>query len=116
MEKTRLEPGIEKAISEISENDFRVRILGAVTSRHDEDGICEIDDGTGTAVAFFESSKHFPEIEKGNLLRIIGKVRKNEDSGEKTGIDAEIASDMSMVDLELLERTNDVIEKLKGLR
>jgi RPA family protein len=115
MEKTRLLPGIEKAISDINENDSRVRILGTIRARH-EDGTCEIDDGTGTAVAFFESSKHFPEMENGKLVRIIGKVRKNENSGEKTGIDAEIASDMSMVDLGLLERTNDVIEKLKGLR
>ena len=113
MEKTRRRPGVEKAISEINDSDFRVRILGTVISRDDENNLCVIDDGTGRAVAFFESSEQLLSVEAGKLLRIMGKVRKNEDGAHKTGIDAEIVQDMNTLDLKLLEQTKDVLEKLR---
>ena len=113
MEKAKRRPAIEKAISELSENDFRVRILGTIESLDDENMECVIDDGTGRAVAFFEGSEQLESMETGRLTRIIGKVRKNDDDNHKTGIDAEIVQDMNMIDLELHRRTNDVIEKLR---
>ena len=113
MEKTQRRPSIEKAISEISENDFRVRVLGNVVSLDDEKKECVIDDGTGKAVAFFESSEQLESLETGTITRIIGKIRKNGDYDHKPGIDVEIVQDMDMIDLELVKRTNDVIEKLR---
>ncbi len=113
MEKTQRRPSIEKAISEISENDFRVRILGNVVSLDDEKKECVIDDGTGEALAFFESSEQIESLETVTLARMIGKIRKNRDDAHKPGIDVEIVRDMDMIDLELLKRTNDVIEKLR---
>jgi RPA family protein len=113
MEKARRRPGIEKAISEISENDFRVRVLGNIVSLDEESSTCEVDDGTAKAVAFFENDKQIESMESGKLVRIIGKVRKNNDNGNETEIDVEIVQDMSEFDLELMKITNDVIEKLR---
>ena len=113
MEKTKRRPSVEKAISEISENDFRVRILGNVISLDNEKKECVIDDGTGEALAFFESSEQLESLETGTPARIIGKIRKNRDDGNKPGIDVEIVQDMNMIDLELMKRTNDVLEKLR---
>ncbi len=106
MEKAQRRPAIEKAISELDDNDFRVRILGTIESRDDENLACVIDDGTGRAVAHFEGSEQLESMEKGKLTRIIGKVRKD-------GIDVEIAKDMNELDLELMKIINDVIEKLR---
>jgi RPA family protein len=113
MEKTKRRPGAEKAISEISGNDFRVRILGTVESLDEEKSGCVINDGTGEATAFFENSELLESMEAGALARIIGKVRKNGDEGHKTELDVEIVQDMNELDLELLKRTNDVLEKLR---
>jgi RPA family protein len=112
MEKARRRPGVEKTISEINASDFRVRILGTVVSRDDEKHLCVIDDGTGKAVAFFENSENFSNVEAGKLMRIIGKVRENQDEARGHEIDAEIVQDMNKIDLELMKRTNAVLEKL----
>jgi RPA family protein len=113
MEKVRRRPSVEKVISELNENDFRVRILGNVISLDEENSTCDVDDGTAKAVAFFESSEQLESLETGTLARIIGKVRKNRDDARKPGIDVEIVQDMDMIDLELMKRTSDVIEKLR---
>lgn len=110
MENAQRRPGVEKTISEINEKDYRVRIIGTVVDRDDANNLCVIDDGTGRATAFFEGQEHFSLIETGKPLRIIGKVRRNENGIE---IDAEIIQDMSMLDLELSEQTNQVLEKLR---
>ncbi len=112
MEKAQRQPGIEKAISEINENDYRVRILGTVISYDEENCMCVIDDGTGKAVAFFENLESLDSLELGKLTRIIGKVKKDSQDPE-IGIDAEIVQDMNMIDLDLLKRTNVVLEKLR---
>ncbi|MBU2559261.1 hypothetical protein KKA03_00020 [archaeon] len=111
MENSRRRPGIEKAISEISGNDFRVRVLGNIASVDEENGTCEVDDGTAKAVAFFESSAQLESLETGALTRIIGRVRK--DNGNGTELDVEIVQNMNALDLELMKITNDVIGKLR---
>jgi RPA family protein len=113
MEKAWRRPGVEKTISEINESDFRIRILGTVVSHDDENGICVIDDGTGRATAFFESSERLSSVEAGKLLRIIGKVRKNGNETPEIEIDVEIIQDMNKLDLGLLEQARDVLEKLR---
>jgi len=107
MEKARRRPGIEKTISEINENDFRVRILGTVVDLDEVNNSCVIDDETDRATVFFESQEKFSLVETGKTLRVIGKVRKNNE------IDAEIVQDMSMIDLGLLEQAKYVLEKLR---
>lgn len=109
MENARRRPGVERTISEIKKEDYRVRILGTVVDRDEVNDLCLIDDGTGRATAFFGGLEDFSLVETGKLLRIIGKVRKD----EGTGIDVEVVQNMSMLDLGLLEQTKYVLEKLR---
>lgn len=112
METTRSRPGIEKAINEIDEKDFRVRILGTVVDCDEENNSFMVDDGTGRARIFFTGPGEFPISGTGSLLRVLGKVRKD----KEIEIDAEIIQDMSKLDLGLMNKTKDAIEKLTDSR
>ncbi|MEE9474368.1 MAG: hypothetical protein V3V36_01710 [Candidatus Hydrothermarchaeaceae archaeon] len=107
MENARRQASVEKTISEINEKDFRVRILGTVVDRDEANNSCVIDDGTDRATAFFADQENLSLVETGKRLRIIGKVRKDNE------IDVEIIQDMSMLDPGLLEQAGHILEKLR---
>lgn len=109
MERRRRLPSIERSISEITEEDFRVRILGTVVDRDDVGNSAMIDDGTGRAVAFFATPEDFAIAEEGRLVRVMGRVRKE----ENIQIDVEVIQDMSKLDLGLYEQVKYVSEKLR---
>jgi len=110
MENTRRLPAFERTISEISEENFRVRVLGTVVGRDEVNNSLIMDDGTGKIHAFFANPDQFAEAKEGKLIRVIGKVRKE----EELEIDVELIQDMSKLDLGLYEQVKDLSKKLGG--
>ncbi len=103
-------PSREKSIREISEQDFRIRILGTVVDRDEVNSSVMIDDGTGRIVAVFADPEHLAVAREGRLVRVIGKVRKDENI-----IEVETIQDMGKLDLGLYEQVKYVSEKMRGV-
>lgn len=109
MERMRRLPSKEKSIKEISEQDFRVRVLGTVVDRDEVNNSVMIDDGTGRATLLFADPEQLGIAREGKLVRVIGKVRKDENA-----IEVEIIQDMSKLDIGLYEQVKYISEKIKG--
>jgi hypothetical protein len=107
-ERVRRRPAVERTIQEISEQDFRVRIIGTVVDMSRESQSIIIDDGTGRAVVFFPDPAQFEEVQEGKLYRVFGKVKKD----ENIEIEAELIQDMSNLDVGLYEQVRYITEKL----
>lgn len=101
-------PGKEKSIKEISEQDFRIRVLGTVVDKDEANSSALIDDGTGRIAALFADPEQLAAAREGRLVRVIGKVRKDENA-----IEVEIIQDMSKLDTGLYEQVKYVSEKIK---
>ncbi len=91
--------GIERDISEIKEDDIRVRLLGTVVT---QTGIIMIDDGTGMIKINTEES-----LSNGDRVLVIGRVSIKTD-GQKE-IDAEIVKMVNEIDIDLYKE----VKKLK---
>ncbi len=92
-------PSVERMISDVSEKDIRVRVVGTVIDKKDE--LLIIDDGTGKIKAnFFEPVK----TELNQLVRVIGKVIPRDGGVE---IQGEILQDMSGLDFGLMKRVGE---------
>lgn len=111
MEKRRRLPAKEKNIKDISEEDFRVRILGTVVDRDEINNSAMIDDGTGRAIMLFADPDQFFLAEDGKLVRVVGKVRKEEENIE---IEVELIQDMGKLDLGLYEQVKYISERFRG--
>jgi len=109
MERKRRLPSTEKNIKDLSGEDFRVRINGVVVDIHKDTYTAMVDDGTGRAIVQFIDPEMFGRLKEGDFVRIIGKMVP----GEETLVDAEIAEDMSKLDLGLYNRAKYVIESLR---
>ncbi|MDI6654408.1 MAG: hypothetical protein QME59_00795 [Candidatus Hydrothermarchaeota archaeon] len=108
MERVRRLPSKEKSIKEISEQDFRVRVLGTVIDRDEVNNSAMIDDGTGRIAALFADPEQLAIAREGKLVRVIGKVRKDENA-----IEVEIIQDMGKLDTGLYEQVKYISEKMK---
>ncbi len=108
-ERKRRRPAIEKNIEELTEEDYRVRITGVIVDRNLENYSAIIDDGTGRVEVFFTKKEDFEKAEEGKLLRVIGKVIKDED----LWIDVEIIQDMSRLDPALFKQVRYIEEAVK---
>jgi RPA family protein len=109
MEKQRRLPAVERNISEIRPEDYRVRILGTVVDRDEVTNSAMIDDGTGRIIAYFPTGEDFSLAKEGRLVRVLGKIRK----GENIEMDVEIIQDMEKLDIGLYEQVKYVSEKLR---
>ncbi len=107
-EKKRRRPGVEREIESIKEEDYRVRVIGIVVDRDPGNYSATIDDSTGRADVFFSRKEDFDIVEEGRLIRIIGKVIKDD---EKLWIDAEIVQNMHGLDPALLKQVRYIEEK-----
>ena len=94
-------PSVERKISEISNTDIRVRILGTIIGTENQSVI--LDDGTGKIKASFE----FPigETNPKNLVRVIGKVVHSENGIE---INGEILQNMEKLDLDVFKKLSSI--------
>jgi len=108
MERKRRLPSVERYIKDISEEDFRVRILGMVVDVNKDNYSVMLDDGTGRAVVQFVDPELFNSIKGGMPIRVIGKVVPGEDKI----IDAEVVQDMSKLDFGLYNQVRYISENL----
>jgi len=93
----RRKPAVERKIAEISEDDTRVSLIGKAVKVDKMDYTFWLDDGTATILV--ESEENFLP-ENGQLVRVIGRVIRNDDGVHIFG---EVVQDFSGVDLEALE-------------
>ncbi|RLF61057.1 MAG: replication protein RepA [Thermoplasmata archaeon] len=100
-------PAIEREIGKIRDDDFRVKILGVIVDRDETNQCALIDDGSGKAVLYFMSRENFDMAREGKVVRVIGKVRRE----ENIEIDVEIIQDMSNLDLALYEQVRYVLNE-----
>ncbi len=98
-------PYADKRIDELTQDDIKVRVAGAVIEKTGD--ILIIDDGTGQVKVMTES----PKFDINNVIRVFGRVIPVEGGVEISG---EILQDMSDVNMELYKKTHD-IEKALGI-
>lgn len=98
--KRRL-PAVEKSISEINQQDIRVKLLGMIIDRTESSII--LDDGSGKIEIFFDN---VPEI-KGNLIRVIARVFPLIDGLECRG---EVVQNLEGFDISLYKRAKEIIK------
>jgi hypothetical protein len=108
MEKKKRLPGKERQISEISEKDYRVLVLGTIVDLDEADSSALLDDGTARAILLFADPEQLGAVKEGERVRVIGKARRE---GE-VEIEVEIIQDMSGLDLGLYEQVRYMEEKL----
>lgn len=108
-ERKRRKPAVEKNIEELTQEDYRVRITGVVVDRSLDNYSAIVDDGTGRVEILFSRKEDFEKAEEGKLVRVIGKVIKD----ENIWIDVEIIQDMSRLDPALFKQVRYVEEAVK---
>ena len=99
-------PYLDRRIDELTQDDIKVRVSGAVIEKRGD--VLIIDDGTGQVRIATEGPKGF---DINNLIRVFGRVIPVEGGVEISG---EILQDMSDVNMDLYKRTHD-IEKALGV-
>ncbi len=106
-ERKRRRPGVEREIEDIREEDYRVRVTGVVVDRDSSNYSAVLDDSTGRVDVFFSTKEDFDIAEEGKLVRVIGKVIKDD---EKLWIDVEIIQNMQGLDPALFKQVKYIEE------
>ena len=102
----RRKPAVERKIAEIREDDTRVSLIGKAFKVDKLDYTFWLDDGTG--VILVESEENvLPE--NGQVVRVIGRVIRSEESVHIFG---EVIQDFSDADLEALEEIRELEKKI----
>lgn len=108
MERSRRLPSAERAIKDISESDFRVRVLGTIVDVDEANLSAMLDDGTARAVLVFADPEQLALAKDGSLVRVIGKTKRR----ENLEIEVETIQDMSKLDLQLYNQAKYAVENL----
>ncbi len=111
----RRKPAVERKIKEIAEDDTRVSLIGKAFKIDKIDYTFWLDDGTG--VILVESEENFLPEEGGGVVRVIGRVIRNDEGIHVYG---EVVQDFSGgADLEALEEIRElerkVLPKVEGI-
>jgi len=102
----RRKPAVERKIGEIKDDDTRVSLIGKAFKVDKMDYTFWLDDGTG--VILIESEENvLPE--NGQIVRVIGRVIRND---EGIHIYGEVIQDFSDADLEALEEIRELERKI----
>ncbi len=102
----RRKPAVERKIGEIRDDDTRVSLIGKAFKVDKMDYTFWLDDGTG--VILIESEENvLPE--NGQIVRVIGRVIRND---EGIHIYGEVVQDFSDADLEALEEIRELERKV----
>ncbi len=100
MKSMRRLPAIEKNISEVSNEDVRISLLGTILDKKGQTIV--LDDGTGQVqITFSEPVKE----EAKKLVRVIGRVIPLQEDFE---IQGEVIQDMSGLDLEVYRKVREM--------
>jgi len=97
-------PAKGRKISEISQDDIRVRIFGTVINKTESSLI--IDDGSEKVEIIFDS---LPEIEVGEKVRIIARVLPLANGFEVRG---EVVQNMKGFDVEMYKKAREIIKSI----
>lgn len=108
-ERLRRLPARERCIKDITGEEFRVRVLGTIIDVNADSATALLDDGTGRAEILFADPEQFNRIKEGMRVRVLGRVRKE----ENVEIEVEIIQDMSALDLELYKQVKYMEEKFR---
>jgi len=96
-------PSIPRKVSDISQSDVRVSVMGTILDVS-ETGIV-LDDGTGKINVSLGNTS---SLKTGQLVRILGKLMASDSGPELQG---EIVQDMGGLDIGLRRRAEDIIGK-----
>ena len=99
----RRHPAVEKKISEVNEDNTRIKLVGTIISIDESIPMIVIDDGTGIANIVVDEIK----FNIGNQIRVIGRVINT----EPVEIRAEIVQDFSKVDMEIYNKYLEILSK-----
>ena len=91
-------PAYEKRITDITDEDQYVTVIGTVIAQNRNDYTVTLDDGTGQTTVF--GDKLLPI---GSIARVIGKPFEG-----GSGINAEVIQDFSGINLGLLHRIREL--------
>ena len=98
----RQAPARIRRINELSETDYRVRVIGTVVSVSSDEQI--LDDGSGTI-----NLRTDQKLEMRTLIRAIGRVFRKDDGTFE--LNAEIIQDMKGLDIELFNKVRELRKK-----
>lgn len=98
----RQAPARIRSIDELTDDDYRVRVIGTVVSISPDEQV--IDDGTGTINVITDQ-----QLEVGALIRAIGRIFRKDDGG--FGLNAETIQDMKGLDIELYNKVRELQKK-----
>ena len=104
MDKPKRLVAYNKKVQELTENDKKVRIIGIVVSSTPDLAI--LDDGSGTIAV-----RTSDPLKEGSKYRIIGQVFRI--SENKFELNAEIIQDMEKLDMNLLQKVEEIRKKYK---
>ena len=93
-------PSVEKKISDIGQEDVRVKIMGTVIDKQKDRVV--VDDGTGKVSVVFDRPI---DTNLNQTARIFGRVIPVENGFE---IQGEIFQDMSKLDMELFKKIESI--------
>lgn len=98
----RQAPARIRRINELTDDDYRVRVIGTVVNVSSEEQI--LDDGTGTINIVTDQ-----KLEVGARIRAIGRIFRKDDGTIE--LNAEIIQDMKGLDTELYNKVRELQKK-----
>jgi len=107
MEEIKRHTAFERKISEISENDVRVKIVGTVIERDLNSGIAVVDDGSSKITVILPNDELFEKIKVGKIVRVIGILMPHAQGFE---LKAEIVQDFSKLNKNLYNRYLEIMK------
>jgi RPA family protein len=119
MERIRRLPAIEKNISDITEEDRRIKLLGTLVNKDLSQNTADLDDGTGTIHIFFDDLElvnTLRELKEGSVVRVIGRVRALgfRDEEKKIEIEGEVLQPVKNLKIDLYKKVLDLEKKIRG--
>ena len=99
MTPIRRAPSRHRKIEDINQDEIRISLIGAVVSKKDFEFI--LDDGTGQMSVICEEET---EVKEGDLVRVVGRLFTDI-------IQAEIVKKIDNMDMELYNKTYDLIKE-----
>lgn len=102
-------PARPRRISEISEEDDQVRVVGLVVD--DGESSLLLDDGTGRLNVLFDDPSSVEDVEVGSKIRVFGTPLSLEDEGFE--LHAEFFQDFDELDLDLYKRVREKVSKFE---
>jgi hypothetical protein len=98
----RQAPARIRSVNEITDDDYRIRVIGTVVNISSDEQI--LDDGTGTINVITDQ-----KLEVGALIRAIGRIFRKDDGSFE--LNAEIIQNMKGLDIELYNKVRELQKK-----